>query len=359
MLGKFLLSAMLVVTSFVLSAAEHTGTISKMRGSVEILSGGTKSVSGKGPHVKYNGNYYTLSKPGVGDKVLQGQIVRTGKRSLARIIFENGDQFMVGPGSEYALDVPKKRNKDQSSLINLARGKLRAIISKDGPRNKMGVETRNVAMGVRGTDFFVDAKGYNRSEVSVIRGEVKLKEKPVAKIVKKKAKDIKVIRKSTEPKKEITLKTGYSADFTVARKIDDIVKDEKKMMKKEAKEVIETELKVKRTTKEKLVSIQKNTVVKETPEDRKVAAKVDEKVKKKIEKLEKKAVKVTLDDIKTHTPEVYKMIKKEEKKLASAEQLSTKVVAEAYKEAPKEEKVSEDDLEDLGGDDAYNKYFKF
>ena len=33
-------------------------------------------------------------------------------------------------------------------------------------------------------------------------------------------------------------------------------------------------------------------------------------VKKKIEKLEKKAVKVTLDDIKTHTPELYKKIKK-------------------------------------------------
>lgn len=358
MLGKFLLSATLVVTSFVLNAAEHTGTISKMRGSVEILSGGTKSVSGKGPHVKYNGKYYTLTKPGVGDKVLQGQIVRTGKRSLARIIFDNGDQFTVGPGSEYALSVPKKR-KDQSSLINLTRGKLRAIISKDGPRNKMGVETRNVAIGVRGTDFYVDAKGYDRSEVSVIRGEVKLKEKPVEKILKKKAKDIKVVRKSTEPKKEITLKTGYSADFTVARKIDDIVKNEKVKMKKEAKEVIETELKVKKTTKEKLVVIQKNTVVKETPEDQKVAAKVDENVKKKIETLEKKAIKVILDDIKTHTPEVYKKIKKEEKKLASAEQLSTKVVAEAYKEAPKEEKVSEDDLEDLGGDDAYNKYFKF
>lgn len=358
MLGKFVLSAMLVVTSLNLMAAEHTGTISKMRGTVEILSGGTKSVSGRGPHVKYNGKYYTLTKPGVGDKVFQGQIVRTGKRSLARIIFENGDQFMVGPGSEYSLSIPKKKARG-SSLINLTRGKLRAIISKEGPRNKMNVETRNVAMGVRGTDFYVDAKGYDRSEVSVIRGEVKLKEKPVEKIVKMKAKEIKVVRKSTEPKKEVTLKTGYSAAFTVERKIDEIVKTEKKAMKKEAQEVIETDLKIKRTTKEKLVAIQKNTVVKETPEERKVAAKVDETIKKKIEKLEKKAVKVTLDDIKTHTPEVYEKIKKEETKLASAEQLSTKVVAEAFKEAPKEEKISADDLEDLGGEDAYDKYFKF
>ncbi len=356
MLGKILLSVFLVVASFDLTASEHSGTISKMRGSVEILTGGTKSVSGQGPHVKYNGLYYSLQKPGIGDKVKEGQIVRTGKRSLARIIFDNGDQFMVGPGSEYSLNIPSKKSND-SSLINLTRGKLRAIISKEGPRNKMKVETRNVSMGVRGTDFYVDAKGYNRSEVSVIRGEVKLKEKPVAKIIKKKAKDIKVVRKNNETKKEVTLKTGYSAQFTVERKIDQIVKTEKKQMKEEAKEVIETDLKVKRTTKEKLVLIQKNSVVTQA-EDKKVA-KVDEKVQKKIETLEKKAVKVTLDDIKTHTPELYKKIKDEEKKAKSAEQLSTKVVAEAFKEAPKEEKISEDDLEDLGGEDAYDNYFKF
>lgn len=357
MLGKFLLSLTFLLLSSSLFAATHTGTISKMRGSVEVLSGGTKSVTGQGPHVKYNGLYYTLSKPGVGDKVNQGQIVRTGKASLARIIFDNGDQFMIGPGSEYSLNIPSKKS-DDSSLINLTRGKLRAIISKEGPRNKMKVETRNVSMGVRGTDFYVDAKGYNRSDVSVIRGEVKLKEKPVEKIVKKAAEDIKVIRKSTEPKKEVTLKTGYSAQFTVERKIDQIVKDEKKNMKAEAKEVIETDLKVKKTTKEKLVVIQKNSVVQETPEERKVA-KVNEEVKKKIETLEKKAVKVTLDDIKTHTPELYKKIKEEEKTVKNADQLSTKVVAEAYKEAPKEEKISADDLEDLGGDDAYDRYFKF
>ena len=96
----------------------------------------------------------------------------------------------------------------------------------------------------------------------------------------------------------------------------------------------------------------------ETPEERKVA-KVNEEVKKKIETLEKKAVKVTLDDIKTHTPELYKKIKEEEKTVKNADQLSTKVVAEAYKEAPKEEKISADDLEDLGADDAYDRYFKF
>jgi hypothetical protein len=358
MFGKIFFTGILFFVSTNLIATVHTGTISKLRGTVEILSGGTKSVTGKGPHVKYNEKYYTLTKPGIGDKVFKGQILRTGKRSLVRIIFENGDQFMVGPGSEYVLSIPDKKAQ-KSSLINLTRGKLRAIISKDGPRNKMEVETRNVAMGVRGTDFYVDAKGYDRSEVSVIRGEVKLEEKPVEKIVKKKAKEIKVVRKSLEPKKEVTLKTGYSAAFTVERKIDKIVKSDKESIKKVAKEVIETDLKIKRTTKQKLVSIQKNTVVKETPEEKKVAEKVDEIVKKKIEKLEKKAVKVTLDDIKTHTPELYKKIKKEEKKIASADQLSTKVVAEAFKEAPKDEKINADDLEDLGGDDAYEKYFKF
>jgi hypothetical protein len=344
----FLFSVLFLPT--ILIAANQAGTISKIRGQVEIL------LEGKGQDVKYKGKYYSLQKAKLGDKVQLGQLVRTGKRSFARIIFENGDQFLVSPGSEYVLTVPKSK-KNSYSLINLTRGKLRAIISRDGPRNKMRVKTRNAAMGVRGTDFFVNAKGFNRSEVSIIRGKVTLK------VDTKTAK--KVINIDTAPNKkivakEIILETGYSANLVTAPDLREFLKKDKTKMKVTAKkEIKEAVIEVKRTSKQKLISIEKAVKFVPTKKERKLGKEqpeVTEVVAKKIATLEKKAIKMTLKDIKTYTPNLYKKIIAQT--IKSTDQLNSKVVAAAYKKAPKAIKPDIDELdnEDLS-DDVYNKYF--
>jgi hypothetical protein len=341
-------------------ASNHVGTISKLRGQVEILSGKTANASNNAQQVKYNGKYYKIKKASLGSKVMQGELVRTGKRSLAKIIFENGDQIMISPGSEYKLSAPSK-NKKSVSFIKLTRGKLRAIISKEGPRNKMKVITRNASMAVRGTDFYVNAKGFDRSEVSVIRGKVTLK---ISKVKKNKVINIDITtnRKTVAKKtvKEVILETGYSANLISAPKLPDVLKSDVNKIKKIAREEIkETVIEVKRTSKQKLVTIDKTTKIIATKEEKAQEKKrptVTKEVAKKIAKLEKKAINVTLTDIKTYTPMLYKEIIKET--INSTDELNRKVVTAAHKVAPKAIKPDLEDLENEQlSDDVYNKYF--
>ncbi|MBT7609875.1 MAG: FecR domain-containing protein [Bacteriovoracaceae bacterium] len=349
----FIISTLLLPLSLI--GAIHSGTISKIHGQVEILTLGST-----GQQVKYNGNYYSLIKAKLGDKVKAGQLVRTGIRSLAKIIFDNGDQFIISPGSEYMLTLPKSKNIT-SSLINLTRGKLRAIISKHGPRNKMKVKTRNAAMGVRGTDFYINAKGFDRSEVSVIRGKVTLK---VDTKTPKKVINIDTLtnKKVVEKKvaKEIILETGYSANLVSSVNLVNILQKDKTKIKaiakKEIKEVI---IEVKRTSKQKLVSIQKASKIEPTKLEREseiVQPKVTAAVAKKVARLEKKAIAVALKDIETYTPNLYKKIIA--RTVKSTDQLNTEVVAAAHKEAPKAIKPDIDDLdnEELS-EDVYQEYF--
>ena len=361
MISKYLslLALLSLFIPLLSNAAQYAGTISKIRGKVEILSNGSATVKGKGPHVKYNGRFYTISEGSVGKKVKLGEVIRTGKRSIVKIIFDNGDQFMVSPGSEYSLSLPSNK-REGNALINLTRGKFRAIISKEGPRNKMKVRTRNAAMGVRGTDFFVNSKGFDRSEVSVLRGKVSLKTttspqpKNVVNI------DPKTNKKTTvkQTAKEVTLETGYSANLVTTPKINDVLNKDKKSIQKIAKmEIRETIVEVKRTSKQKLVSIQKATKIEKVNKTGKADKKVNKVVAKNIAKLEKKAIAVTLKDIKTYTPKLYEKIKKNN--VQSTEELNTQVVAAAHKIAPKDIKPDLDDLEDEDlGEDAYDKYFK-
>ncbi len=322
-------------------AATHSGTISKMRGQVDILSEGSLSLKGPGPHIKYNNIFYTITNAALGKKIKLGQVVRTGNRSLARIIFDNGDQFMLGPGTEYTLTLPQK--KSPNSIINLTRGKLRAIISKDGPRNNMKVKTRNASMGVRGTDFFVNARGFDRSEVSVLRGKVSLK-----------MDQKKEVKKQNSKEKEVILETGYSAKIVSPPKMEEqIRKDKKEISTLAIKNIRETIIEIKKTSKQKLVAIHKSSIIK-SPATKQVLTK---KIINKIKQLEKKAIQSTLQDIKIYTPNLYKKMVKEV--IKDTDDLNTKVVLEAHKKAPKESKPDLDDLEnDDLSEDAYQKYFQ-
>ena len=345
-----------IASNSTITAKTHDGTISKLRGHVEILKGGSLSLSGEGPHVKYKSKFYTLKIAKIGDKIRTGQIVRTGKRSIAKIIFENGDQFIISPGSEYVLKLPEK-SKSSNSFINLTRGKFRAVISKDGPRNKLNIKTRNASMGVRGTDFYVNAKGYDRSEVSVLRGKVVLK---TQKSSKKKVVNIDTkTNKKTEgdsKSEEVVLETGYSANLVSTPKLPILLENDKKKINETAKqEIKETLVEVKKTSKQKLITIQKATVIESKKDD----PPVSQETKNSIQKLEKKAIEVTLKDIKTYTPNLYQKIKDSKSPIVDTESLNTKVVVEAHKVAPKAIKPDLDDLDnDDLSDDAYNKYFK-
>ncbi len=310
-------------------AANNVGIILKKQGHVEILSNPSKKIIKKGKTVLYEGTYYNLANAKPGMRIQNGNILRTGNKSKAKIVYKNGDQFNIGEGTAYEVLWKKDNNnkKESSTTVNLIYGTLRGIVSKKGPRNNMKVKSRNAVMGVRGTDFHISQKGTSgETSVTVIRGEVKVTDKP--------------IKASKEAPKEIKVKQGFSA----------LVKTLEARRKSKVTHI--TKIDLNQTTKNQLVSIHKDSKVKPQAQD----LVTDKKMSNELKKLEKKAVDTTLEDIKEYQPAVYeKMVKA---KVDSIDKVNATVVAQAFKVAPKKrEKKSFDDLEIEVEDDAYDKYF--
>ena len=157
--------------------AEQQATLTQLTGQVSVLKFPHDKVAGEGVHVLFKGKYflYTLAK--VGDQVGLGEVVQTKEHSKARLIFENGDQFNVGEMSSFVLARPTKKENPKGPTLDLAFGRIRAIIDKEGPRNRLKIKTHAVTMGVRGTDFMVSDVGFTSggAELQVFRGKVELK----------------------------------------------------------------------------------------------------------------------------------------------------------------------------------------
>lgn len=323
-----------LIYSLAFARGEHAGRLIKKSGDIELFLNPSTKVKGPGPHVKFEGLFYNVKKnPRLGYKIPNGSVIKTGAKSKARIVYKNGDQFNVGDGTSYKIQFAKSgRRRKGSTTVNLLYGKLRAVISKKGPRNNMKIRTNSAVMGIRGTDFYVSKKSSLKgAEVAVLRGVVEMKPKA------KKAKPVEI-------------KTGFTAAAPAPK-----IKIKSRRRKKDKLNVdVVAAVKVQQTSKQELVQIQTQSVIKKeemSKEDVKVLEK-DKSVARTLEKLEKKAVENTLDDIKQYDPEMYVKLKSE--KVANVDQINTNVVKKVFKKAPDIPlKPGLDDLED----DVYDKYF--
>jgi hypothetical protein len=296
-------------------AQDSVGRIVGIEGTVEILTNPSDKAQGKGPHVLYDGKTYNLNKGRLGFKIENGSIVKTGKSSKAKIIYQNGDQFYVGEGTAYAINWQKnaKDNKEKTA-VGVIYGSLRGVISKSGPRNGMEVKSKSAVMGVRGTDFnFNQAGTSGASSVTVLRGKVE-------------------VASAMDTTKKINVEKGFSAELANTNT-------------KEAAPKME----MVKASKQSLVEIQQQSVVKNTEQTK------DKAVLKDIEKLEKKAVETTLTDIKTYDPKMYEELKKNN--VASVDQINSSSMKKVFDAAPIDKKKPFADK--FGNDEEiYNKFFK-
>lgn len=334
---------------------DYVGTIIKKQGDVKIFTNPGKKIKGSSPHVLFNNMYYSVKKGRLGLKIKQGNIVQTGNKSKARIVFKNGDQFNIGEGTAYKINWrADKKSGDNKSVIGLMRGTFRAIISKNGPRNNLEVKTKYASMGVRGTDFFVRKRGAVGAEkVVVLRGKVQLK---VKKIINEKKAD-KLISKNNslnsiiEPEATVDVVPGFSAKVVpIIAKAKGPNNSVQNIKHKAAL------IKIDKATKKELVKIQKSSVIKLSKKETDEKNKVSKSIKKELLSLEQKAFETTIKDIKDHDPKLYAKISKS--KVTSVSALNREAVRKVYKVAPKApEKPGEDDLEKLE-ENAYEKYFE-
>ncbi len=94
---------------------------------------------------------------GKGSVLAEGDRISTSDGSLAIVKMQDGTRMTVRPSSELVLTQFKydARNTDNSMLLNLLRGGLRAVtglINKNGAGTAR-IQTNTATIGIRGTDF--------------------------------------------------------------------------------------------------------------------------------------------------------------------------------------------------------------
>lgn len=301
------------------SLGAQYGAITSAQGLVEVFIE-PQAASTQTSKVIYEGKSYDSVKARVGVKVFPGQIVRTGNGAKAKIIFNNGDQFTIGPASAYVF--PGESVAGKQSEVKVLYGKIRAQISPEGSNANIQFKTPVAVAGVRGTELVVSYNPANdKAEVNVLRGKVAIYH---ASHFDPKTKDL-------QKGLPTILETGFKTTLD----------------SQAAKEIL-----VIRSTQKDLATIAEETQVKSDPDEIK---KLSAETVKDISDLELKAKSNTLADIKKYQPELAK--KMQGQSLADIEKT---VVAELAKEAPAgaPQKPSLKDFDKKQDEDVYDKYFK-
>lgn len=317
------------------SASPQVATLAQVEGKTQIFTQPSKAPHAtgsekKGTMAKYEGEYYLIQDAKTGDSVENGAILRTLPNGQAKVIYENGDQFYVGPGTAYRVTW----KGDLDTKIQMMYGRMRGVIAKEGPRKKLIIRTKAATMGVRGTDFFIaDTGPKGETEISVLRGQVEV----TPNAPKAQSKEV---------------KTGMSATVIQATATQS-VSAQKPVEPTSTAPTVE----VRDTTKEDLQGIRVASTLPAPQQKTENKA-----MQEQLAVLEKKAVEVTLKDIQTYQPEVYKKIQESPNPQAMAQDLNQKTVEVAQAVAPsappKRKKPRITELKEASDADYYDKYFK-
>ncbi|NQY99912.1 MAG: FecR domain-containing protein [Bdellovibrionales bacterium] len=341
---------LLALLSLSAQAKKYVGTIVISKGDVKVLTKSLAQKESSKKFVLYEGTKYAYQKARIGLRMRPGYILQTGTNGRAKVVYSNGDHVILAPGSSVAMPKPTKDKKASGTELDLFYGKIRALVSKKGPRKQMRVKTKGAVAGVRGTDFYMSYTGGVGTDLTVLRGAVELGDK----------------KKQMKP---AVIKTGYKATLTeppVAQKNDDGSAAEPGQtkpvaMQKGGKPTEGTttssprSIEIAEATKAELLTVQAASNVKL---DKKEFKELDEETQKEIKTLQKKSLKVVLDDIKAEDPNLYKEIVKS--KNVSEDAVNTQVVSKLFKQAPAPKKPKKANLEEIDqiGKDVYEKYFK-
>lgn len=348
---SFALVASLSLASGLLSpaaraASAQVGTLTQIEGAVKIFTNPSKKLhadGGDASRALFEGEYFQVRDARLGDRVEQGNIVRTAPGAKARVVFDNGDQYNVGAGTAYRVSWDKDSN-DGKAQINLMHGKLRGMITKGGPRSKLLIRTKAATMGVRGTDFFIaDGGAEGETEISIIRGAVEVRPTQPKGGAKSGAKAPEVIE----------VKAGYSATIAVAPEAPKAETPKAETPKKI--EPLEPKVELRQTTQQELAGIQRTSEIKAAPPADSQAG-VSKEALESVKKLETKAIQAVINDVKATDPELYASIQSP-KSLEQINQASIDKLKKSAPQAPEKRKPYRSEIDDAGAG-SYDKYFK-
>lgn len=92
---------------------------------------------------------------GTGDQVFEGDVVRTGARGVLILGLADGTRMALKSGTVFAFESFKHDAGEESAVMRLFKGGLRAITGLVGKRNPQGFKlvTPVATIGIRGTEF--------------------------------------------------------------------------------------------------------------------------------------------------------------------------------------------------------------
>lgn len=113
---------------------------------------------------------------GVNDPVEAGDVISTGAGSFAKIELKDQTVITLGPSSEFDFTQYQNPAGDRDSLYNIVKGQVRVhVMKKAGPKEKIKFTSGVVALGVRGTEFLVNAyqaASKATSDIALVTGEL-------------------------------------------------------------------------------------------------------------------------------------------------------------------------------------------
>jgi hypothetical protein len=177
-------SLLFILVSFVYAAPVFAATgdpvLTQSQGDVQLFAQPSETSHAVVPagfvRSKFEGKHYLTKKVSLGDELPVEAWLRVFPGGRARLVYPNGDQINVGPGSFFKLE-----DGGKTKGMKMEYGMIRAIISKQGPRSNFKVRTPSATMGVRGTDFVVEIAGAKtQTALTLIRGSVSLRPEGVA-----------------------------------------------------------------------------------------------------------------------------------------------------------------------------------
>jgi hypothetical protein len=136
----FSIALCLALPSYVEASTDKVAKVIIMRGNVQAK-------------VKGEDKSFKIKK---GQWLKEGTVLKTAKKSFAKLLFADKSQMSLGPNSSMAItEFPKKK----AGIITLLKGQIRSKVTKDymdmkdKNKSKLFIKTKTAAMGVRGTDF--------------------------------------------------------------------------------------------------------------------------------------------------------------------------------------------------------------
>jgi len=142
-------------------------------GEVMKLSGST---------TKIDGETSKETRLGEGHGIKVKDIVKTTSGSFVKFKMIDDTIISIGPNSIFHFkNFIFKTKNDRNGTFDLLAGRIRINVRRKSSKDSLKLNTRTIAMGVRGTEFLVNTKitpkGRSISEVALLKGSLSVKNK--------------------------------------------------------------------------------------------------------------------------------------------------------------------------------------